>query len=447
MAELDVVIIGAGHNGLICAAYLAMAGLKVKVVERRKVVGGAAVTEEFHPGFRNSVAAYTVSLLNPKVIADLELPSTACGSSSAARRISCPRGRPLSAHRRRPHPGSDREVQRQGRRALRRLRRRARGDRRRAARSGAARAAQPRRGLGARAFSEALERARHANVLRGLSLDDKRDAARPVHHARPARSGRLVRERSGQGAVRLRRGGRQLREPLHAGLRLRAAASRFGEVNGKKGVWGHAIGGMGAITPGDGEGRARAGVEIETGAAVREVIVEGGRAVGVVLDDGRTIRARAVVVQRQSEAALHAAGAGRRAAGRIPRAHAALAQRLRHLPHERRALRAAELHRAAGRTGDHHTVRHHHRADPRLHGPRLPRRARHGWSREPIVEMLIPSTLDDTLAPKGEHVASLFCQHVAPELPDGALGRAPRRGGGPDDRRRSTAMRPASSRA
>src|SRR5947209_8087277 len=73
MNETDVIIVGAGHNGLTCAAYLAMAGLRVRVVERRKAVGGAAVTEEFHPGFRNSVAAYTVSLLNPKVIADLKL--------------------------------------------------------------------------------------------------------------------------------------------------------------------------------------------------------------------------------------------------------------------------------------------------------------------------------------------------------------------------------------
>src|SRR6187549_1108112 len=72
-ARYDALIIGAGHNGLVCAFYLARAGLKVRLLERRDVVGGAAVTEEFHPGFRNSVASYTVSLLSPKVIADLRL--------------------------------------------------------------------------------------------------------------------------------------------------------------------------------------------------------------------------------------------------------------------------------------------------------------------------------------------------------------------------------------
>src|SRR5271167_4373589 len=69
----DVVIIGGGHNGLVAAAYLAAAGLKVIVLERRAIVGGAAATEEFHPGFRNSVAAYTVSLLHPTIIRDLDL--------------------------------------------------------------------------------------------------------------------------------------------------------------------------------------------------------------------------------------------------------------------------------------------------------------------------------------------------------------------------------------
>ena len=69
----DAVIIGRGHNGLVCAYYLARTGMRIKICERRSIVGGAAVTEEFHPGFRNSVASYTVSLLNPDVIKDMRL--------------------------------------------------------------------------------------------------------------------------------------------------------------------------------------------------------------------------------------------------------------------------------------------------------------------------------------------------------------------------------------
>jgi phytoene dehydrogenase-like protein len=71
--RFDALVIGAGHNGLTCACYLAKSGLKVGVFERRHIVGGTAVTEEFHPGFRNSTASYTVSLLDPGVIADLRL--------------------------------------------------------------------------------------------------------------------------------------------------------------------------------------------------------------------------------------------------------------------------------------------------------------------------------------------------------------------------------------
>ena len=69
----DAIIIGGGHNGLVCSYYLASAGLKVKIVEKSNIVGGAAVTEEFHPGFKNSTASYTVSLLNPEVIKDMKL--------------------------------------------------------------------------------------------------------------------------------------------------------------------------------------------------------------------------------------------------------------------------------------------------------------------------------------------------------------------------------------
>ena len=73
VSETDVIIIGAGHNGLVAAFYLAEAGFSVRMLEKNGAVGGAAVTEEFHPGFRNSVASYTVSLLNPVVIAEMDL--------------------------------------------------------------------------------------------------------------------------------------------------------------------------------------------------------------------------------------------------------------------------------------------------------------------------------------------------------------------------------------
>ncbi|MDG1004534.1 MAG: NAD(P)/FAD-dependent oxidoreductase [Emcibacteraceae bacterium] len=71
--QFDVIVIGGGHNGLTTANYLAMGGLKVCVLERRHIVGGAAISEEFHPGYRNSVASYVVSLLRPEVIEELEL--------------------------------------------------------------------------------------------------------------------------------------------------------------------------------------------------------------------------------------------------------------------------------------------------------------------------------------------------------------------------------------
>ena len=160
----DVAIIGGGHNGLVCAAYLAAAGLKVTVLERRSVVGGAAVTEEFHPGFRNSVASYTVSLLNPKVIRDLDLPGH--GLKVVERRLA--NFLPVDESRyllsgAGPDQGRDRQVLGPRCRALRFLWRPSRRHRRRAARHRAAHPAECRvRRLVRRAAGADQGRARSA---------------------------------------------------------------------------------------------------------------------------------------------------------------------------------------------------------------------------------------------------------------------------------------------
>jgi phytoene dehydrogenase-like protein len=195
----------------------------------------------------------------------------------------------------------------------------------------------------------------------------------------------------------------------------------FGEVNGKKGIWGHAIGGMGAITQAMAKSARAQGVDIETDAGVREVIIEKGRATGVVLDDGRAIRARAVVSNLNPrllydklipDTALPPAFLARMKHWKCGSGTFRMNVALSELP-SFTALPGREL-------ADHHTA-------GIILAPTLAYMDRayddarkFGWSREPIVEMLIPSTLDDSLAPKGQHVASLFCQHVAPQLPDGS---------------------------
>ncbi|WP_164937908.1 phytoene desaturase family protein [Bradyrhizobium guangxiense] len=419
MSETDVVIIGAGHNGLTCAAYLAMAGLRVRVVERRKVVGGAAVTEEFHPGFRNSVAAYTVSLLNPQVARDLKLTEQGLriverraqnflpapdGSylltgegrtKQSVARLSAPDAGALDGFSRELEDIAD--VLRQF--VLR---------------------APPNLvdGFGAAAVREGLNAWKTANILRGLTLEQSRSLLDLFTRS----AGELLDERFEHDLVKALFGFDAIvgnyASPYAAGSAYVMLHHAFGEVNGKKGVWGHAIGGMGAITQAMARAARERGVVIDTDAGVREIIVERDRAVGVVLENGSTVRAKYVAANVNPKllyTRLVAADA-------LP---AGFLARIRNWKNGSGTFRMnVALDRLPSFTalpgeGDHLSsgiilapslaYMDHAYLDARAQG----------WSRAPVVEMLIPSTLDDTLAPAGKHVASLFCQHVAPELPDG----------------------------
>jgi phytoene dehydrogenase-like protein len=421
-AQRDVVIIGGGHNGLVCAAYLAAAGLKVTVLERRHVVGGAAVTEEFHPGFRNSVAAYTVSLLNPKVIRDLELPRH--GLRVVERQVA--NFLPLDN-------GQSLQI-------------------------GAGRTAQEVARFSARdagrldAYAARLDII--ADVLRDLVLETPPNvSASGWFAAMPEllRSAKMGRRLAGLDMAMRRElldlfvksAGDYLdnwfesspikaaygfdgivgnyASPYAAGSAYVLLHHVFGEVNGKKGVWGHAIGGMGAITQAMAKAAAARGVEIRTSVPVREVLVERTRATGVVLESGEVIRARSVVSNLNPKL-LYGALID----------PAALPEDFRQrINNWRCGSGTFRMNVALSELPDFTVLpgkafAPHHTAGI-IMAPSLEYMDRAwldakagGWSKRPIVEMLIPSTLDDSLAPPGQHVASLFCQHVAPTLPNGA---------------------------
>ena len=250
------------------------------------MVGGAAVTEEFHPGFRNSVAAYTVSLLNPQ---DHRRPAsctiTACASSSAARRISCPA--PDGSYLLTGEGRTQASVAKLSKRDAGRIdgfiaRARSRSP---TCCAHFVLRAPPNlvEGFGLGAIREALQRARHrqhpARALRWSS-----SACCSI--CSPARPARCWTQRFENDLVKALFGFDAIvgnyASPYAAGSAYVMLHHAFGEVNGKKGVWGHAIGGMGAITQAMAASARGHGAEIETGAGVREVLVERDRAVGVI---------------------------------------------------------------------------------------------------------------------------------------------------------------------
>ena len=402
----DVLIIGAGHNGLVCAYYLAARGLSVTVLEARSVVGGAAVTEEFHPGFRNSTASYTVGLLNPKVIRDMRLYEH--GLEVVLRKID----------NFLPTLGADHLLSGRGGLTRREIARHSPADAEGYDAYAAALEAvvgvvrqwllraPPNAGGG---VGDLVALARLGGGVGRLPIEQQRHVVDFFTRSAADILGRYFSHELVQALFGFDAVVGHYASPTAPGTAYVLLHHVFGEAAGVAGAWGHAVGGMGAITQAMAKACREEGVEIVLDRPVDELIVERGMAAGAVAG-GTSYRAKAVAAGVNPKllfTRLLPAGA----------VAPEVAQRMAGWACESATFRMnvalCELPRFTSLPGpgDHLTAGIIMAPSLAYMDQAYLTARTEGYSREPIVEMLIPSTLDDSLAPAGAHVASLFCQH------------------------------------
>ncbi|WP_439639059.1 phytoene desaturase family protein [Nevskia sp.] len=427
----DALVIGAGHNGLVCAATLAAAGKRVLVLERHHRPGGAAVTEDIIPGYRASTASYLVSLLLPEVVQELEL--ARYGYRVLNRNPSSftplPDGRSLLM-------GPDEAL----------------NHREIAKFSARDAAAYPK-------YEAWLTRV--AECIEPLLTEPPADLL-PLPVSWRTRSWR-ARFRELRRGGRLYRAIRALGDELPQTIELLTGAARpildrwfesevlkatlatdavigaqqpisapgtgyvllhhvMGTAGGARGVWGYVEGGMGAITEAMATCCRARGVELRCRAEVAEILVEGGRAAGVRLNSGEVIRAGTVISNATPEITFRRLLPD---AGSLPSAFRAAVERIDY------SSASMKINLAVSELPDFTALPGRAEIGPQHRGtihisPTLEYLeaayddARRGLpSRAPILELTIPTSVDQTLAPAGHHIVQMFIQYAPYRLADG----------------------------
>ncbi|HXW96279.1 MAG TPA: NAD(P)/FAD-dependent oxidoreductase [Gemmatimonadales bacterium] len=411
----DAIIIGGGHNGLVTAAYLARAGRSVLVLERRELLGGCAVTEELWPGFKVSTASYVNSLFRPEIIRDLELKRH--GFQMLPRSPSSftpfPDGRYLLM-------GPDKEM------THREVSKFSRQDAENLPK-----------------YEAMLERV--ADFLEPTLIQTPPNpwSMAPGNLLALLKLGLGFRKlgTDGQKAIEILTGAANpildrwfSSEEVKATIATDAIIGAFatpsmpgtayvlfhhvmGECDGVRGVWGYVRGGMGALSNAIAAAAREKGAEIKTSAPVARILVKEGRAVGVVMADGAEYRAKKVVSGIDANVTFLKLMDPKE----LP---AEFADSVRHLDYASGSCKinlalteVPDFRSLPGNTpGPQHrgTI---HLCPTREYIEKAFDRAKYGYiSDNPIIEATIPSSLDDTVAPRGKHVMSMFTQYFPYQL-------------------------------